>query len=101
MYYHCKYKFNLNKCVLLLDTMVQYRILTNKTGNIMMTIAITFMFIVKLCAAIAAEGFLAMFCLWPINDKPTSKTQFVVFGIISLIFLGWFFNWYHINFSLT
>lgn len=48
--------------------------------------------------AFAGEGFLAMFCLWPINDQPTSRSQFIIFGILSVVFLGWLFNWYHFIF---
>lgn len=58
---------------------------------------ISLMIIGKFFATFLAEGFLAMFCLWPINDKPTSKTQVVMFVILSAIFIGWLFNLYKIN----
>ena len=66
-----------------------------------MSITLSLMMIGKIIFAIFGEGFLALMCLWPINDKPTSKTQFVVFAVISLVFLGWLFNWYHINFTVN
>lgn len=72
--------------------MVQYD--TQTTMREIMTIALIFLFIVKLISTIFVEGFLAMFCLWPINDKPTSKGQFIFFGVLSFIFIGWLFNWY-------
>lgn len=66
-----------------------------------MIIAITLLFVFKLVSAIFAEGVLAMVCLWPINDQPTSKGQFIFYAIFSLIFLGWLFNWYQLTLSIT
>ena len=58
-------------------------------------------FIAKIFAAFVGEGFLGMFCLWPINDQPTSRSQFIIFGVLSVVFLGWLFNWYHLIFSVN
>ena len=63
----------------------------------MATFTLSVFFIFKLLCAFGGEGFLAMFCLWPINDQPTSKSQFVIFGIVSLLFIGWLFNWYSVS----
>lgn len=66
-----------------------------------MDITISLLFVFKIFAAIFAEGFMAMLCLWPINDKPTSKGQFVFFGIISIVFIAWLFNWLSFNFTMN
>lgn len=67
----------------------------------MFAITLSLVFLWKLFLTLVAEGFLAMFCLWPINDQPTSKGQVVTFFIISLIFIGWMFNFYRINLSFS
>lgn len=67
----------------------------------MLSITLSLVFMGKVFLTLVAEGFLAMFCLWPINDQPTSKGQVITFIILSLIFIGWMFNLYHINFSMN
>ena len=66
-----------------------------------MFFTVSLMFIGKIILALFGEGFLATICLWPINDQPTSKGQLIVFIALSIAFLGWLFNWYHINISFS
>lgn len=41
----------------------------------------------------------ALFCLWPINDQPTSKLQFVVWIAINTIVLAVITGLIEINFT--
>jgi hypothetical protein len=40
------------------------------------------------------SGFLALWCLWPINDQPTSKTQWALWVmLVALLAVFMFTNW--------
>lgn len=50
--------------------------------------------ILKIILTFFALGFMAMFFLWPSNEQPVATSRKVMFGIASLAFIGWMFNFY-------
>jgi hypothetical protein len=37
---------------------------------------------------------MAIFFLWPSNEQPVATSNKIMFGIASLFFVGWLFNFY-------
>lgn len=64
-----------------------------------MEIAISLIGLAKVAAAIGAVIFLAVVCLWPINDQPTSMMQFIVWAAVSVLVVLFIFGKFYINIS--
>lgn len=54
-------------------------------------------FIVYAVLYISMEIPLAIFCLWPVNDKPVTARQKITFVILSTVLAIWWFG-YHYGF---
>ena len=65
-----------------------------------MEIAISLIGLAKVAGAIAAVLFLALVCLWPINDQPTSVMQFIVWIALSVLAVLFIFGKISINISI-
>jgi ABC-type transport system involved in multi-copper enzyme maturation permease subunit len=50
--------------------------------------------ILKLIGTFFILGFMAIFFLWPSNEQPVATSNKIMFGIASLFFVGWLFNFY-------
>ena len=62
-----------------------------------LTISVTLL--AKCLLFVIGGVFLAAITLWPINDQPTSKTQFAVFGVVGAIFAAFLFGGLRLHFG--
>ena len=53
-----------------------------------MEITLSLLGIAKVCFFVVGSAVIAMFCLFPINDQPTSRTQFAVWGVLEVVFFA-------------
>ena len=53
---------------------------------------------VKFVASVFAVGISAAICLWPVNDKPTSKGQVITWLVLSALGLALIWGGIKINF---
>lgn len=65
-----------------------------------MEIAISLIGLAKVAGAIVAVLFLALVCLWPINDQPTSVMQFIVWITLSVLVVLFIFGKFSISISI-
>jgi hypothetical protein len=53
-----------------------------------MEITLSLLGIAKVCFFVVGSAIIAMLCLLPINDRPVSGTQFVVWGVLEVVFFA-------------
>ena len=65
-----------------------------------MVINISLLLVLKAIGFMAIQPFLALFCLFPINDQPTSNTQKAIYVIVNLVIFALLFGFVKINLGL-
>lgn len=61
------------------------------------TLILVVTFFAKSIISFFVLGFMAMWFLWPSNEQPVATTNKVMFGLSSLVFIGWMFNFYTVG----
>lgn len=64
-----------------------------------MTLDISLWLVAKLFVAGGCIAGTAIVTLWPVNDQPVSRTQFVVFGLLSALWVSLIFGFISLNFT--
>lgn len=64
-----------------------------------MTLTISAWVVAKLMMAACSIAVTAVVTLWPVNDQPVSKTQFVVFGLLSALWVSLIFGVISLSFT--
>ena len=63
-----------------------------------MELTVSALMFAKIIASVGAVGIYAAICLWPVNDKPTSKGQVITWLVLSALGLALIWGGIKINF---
>ena len=64
-----------------------------------MEIAISVTMVAKILLFLFISGFLTVTCLFPINDRPTTRGQVIFWLITEVLLFSWMFGF--LNFTIT
>lgn len=67
-----------------------------------MTITITLLMIIKVLVLIVITGVMAVVCLFPVNEQPTSRAQWIIF-VVGMAFVvdSLLIHYIRVNFDMS